>query len=89
MKPESICCDNCYYYVSELSQCYGQKYCPVVDPNDHCEDFKPCNRPISDTIKFNKIKAIIDNWAVDDDEHELLEQIADIVDGTEVENETN
>ena len=31
-------------------------------------------------IKFTKIKAIIDNWKVDDDEHELLEQIADIID---------
>ena len=31
------------------------------------------------TIKFNEIKAIINNWAVDDDEHELLEQIADII----------
>ncbi len=31
------------------------------------------------TEKFTKIKAIIDNWAVDDDEHELLEQIADII----------
>lgn len=82
MKTESICCNNCYYYVTETSQCYGQKYCPVVDPNDRCEDFKPCNRPISDTIKFNKIKAIVDNWAVDDDEHELLEQISDIVYGT-------
>ena len=86
---ESICCDNCYYYVSELSQCYGQKYCPVVDPNDHCEDFKPCKRPSSDIIKFNKIKEIIDNWAVDDDEHELLEKIADIVYDVEPENENN
>ena len=33
--------------------------------------------------KFNKIKAIIDNWAVDDDEHELLEQISDIVNDKE------
>jgi hypothetical protein len=31
-------------------------------------------------IKFTKIKTIIDNRAVDDDEHELLEQIADIID---------
>jgi len=36
-------------------------------------------RPSSDIIKFNKIKTIVDNWAVDDDEHELLEQIADII----------
>jgi len=41
----------------------------------------------SDTIKFNKIKALIDNWAVDDDEHELLEKISDIVNDTEVEDE--
>lgn len=36
-----------------------------------------------DTIKFNKIKAIIDKWVVDDDEHELLEKIADVIDGEE------
>ena len=35
------------------------------------------------TEKFTKIKAIIDNWAVDDDEHELLEQIADIIEEEE------
>lgn len=62
-----------------------ESICCVVDPNDHCEDFKPCKRPSSDIIKFNKIKAIIDNWAVDDDEHELLEKISDIVYDTEVE----
>lgn len=28
---------------------------------------------------YGKIKAIIDGWAVDDDEHLLLEKIADIV----------
>jgi len=32
-----------------------------------------------EAVKFAKIKTIIDNWAVDDDEHALLEQIADIV----------
>lgn len=81
-------CENCEYYVPDLNQCYGQKYCPVVDPNDNCDGFKPCNNMTNgNTIKFNKIKAIIDNWAVDDDEHELLEQISDIVNDAEVENE--
>ena len=32
------------------------------------------------TGAYDKIKAIINGWAVDDDEHELLEQIADIID---------
>jgi hypothetical protein len=32
------------------------------------------------TGEYDKIKAIINGWAVDDDEHELLEQIADIID---------
>lgn len=41
----------------------------------------------SDTIKFNKIKALIDNWAVDDDEHALLERIAYIVDDMEAEDD--
>jgi len=35
----------------------------------------------SKAVKFSKIKSIIDNWAVDDDEHKLLEQIADIIGG--------
>lgn len=30
-----------------------------------------------------KIKTIINNWAIDDDEHELLEQIADIIEEAE------
>ena len=48
-----IYCKDCYYYVPDLSQCYGQKHCPVVDPNDHCEDFKPCNNMVnSDNIIF-------------------------------------
>ena len=34
---------------------------------------------ITEVVKFAKIKSIVDNWAVDDDEHELLEQIADII----------
>ena len=42
---------------------------------------------VSDLIKaYDRIKAIIDSWAVDDDEHELLEQIADII-SEEEENE--
>jgi hypothetical protein len=39
------------------------------------------------TGAYDKIKAIINGWAVDDDEHELLEQIADIID-EEAENES-
>lgn len=31
------------------------------------------------TGAYDKIKAIINGWAVDDDEHELLEEIADII----------
>jgi len=37
--------------------------------------------PSSNDTTLSKIKLIIDNWAVDDDEHELLEQIADIIGG--------
>lgn len=36
---------------------------------------------IKDIGVCDRIKAIINNWAVDDDEHELLEQIADIMGG--------
>lgn len=51
-----------------------------------------CHNPLSQDAKdlaihalgvCDKIKAIIDGWAVDDDEHELLERIADIVGGEE------
>jgi hypothetical protein len=33
----------------------------------------------NETDTLSKIKTIINNWAVDDDEHELLERIADII----------
>jgi hypothetical protein len=49
-------------------------------------DAEALNLAIKDVDIYDRIKAIIDNWAVDDDEHELLEKIADIIDGTEEEN---
>lgn len=36
---------------------------------------------INNDDTLSKVESIIDNWAVDDDEHELLEQIADIING--------
>lgn len=42
-------------------------------------DAEALNLAIKDVDIYDRIKAIIDNWAVDDDEHELLERIADII----------
>ena len=42
-------------------------------------DAEAINFAIKDIGICDRIKAIIDNWAVDDDEHELLEKIADII----------
>ncbi len=47
-------------------------------------------RKNNDTIDvYNRIKTIIDNWEVDDDEHELLEKIADIIDGETEDEDSN
>lgn len=46
-------------------------------------DIKAFDFAIKALYAYDKIKDIIDDWAVDDDEHELLEQISDIVDETE------
>jgi hypothetical protein len=48
--------------------------------------YKSKRRPENETKRYYKIKTVIDKWDVDDvlwtsrDEHELLEQIADIID---------
>jgi hypothetical protein len=57
----------------------GNKYNYIFVETKHDKD-KAESWILLEKEKIIKIKAIIDNWAVDDDEHELLEQIADIID---------
>ena len=57
--------------ICEMAKLYMQGVKPLyyTRPKEHRRQ----------TSAYNKIKAIIDGWAVDDDEHELLEEIADII----------
>lgn len=57
-------------------------YTNIVDLDDFCSSAK-----IKPTV-LDRIKTIIDGWAVDDDEHELLNQIADIIDEEAENNES-
>ena len=61
-------------------------------PNCGADMRKEAKTEIEDTRsiteKFTEIKAIIDNWAVDDDEHILLERIANIINEDEDDEQT-
>lgn len=70
-------------------QCSNCGMVPIFRPYNFCPNCgadmrEEAKTEIADmrsiTVKFTKIKELIDNWAVDDDEHVLLERIANIVD---------
>ena len=85
-------CDRCKEEISpetrqKLRNIYNISYMGTyMDLCDNC--YYKLVRFINNVDAMSKIESIIHNWvlAIDDDEHELLEQIADII-SEEAENE--
>lgn len=74
-------CDRCKEEIPEnprdgrvYNVVYTSAYMDLCD-NCYCK----LVRFINNTDTLSKVKSLIDNWAVDDDEHVLLGRIANIV----------